>query len=145
ALLPRMPAELAVVVASTDAALAVPRSALLGDFGNEFVFVEQDPEQGLFKRVPIVRGLEDDRLVEIVEGILPGDRVVTVGNYSLQFLPPYTEPAHGGGDTHHETGAEASHESAPTRRLALLAVAAILVAGAAAVVLVRRRAARRGA
>jgi len=90
-LLPKMPAELAVVVAGADAALVIPRSALLGDFGDQFVFVEEDPAKGLFKRVTVARGLDDDQFVEIVEGLVPGDRVVTVGNYSLQFLPPYEE------------------------------------------------------
>lgn len=91
-LLPGMPAVLAVVVETSDAALTIPRSALLGDFGNQFVFVEQDSERGLFQRVVVERGLEDDQFVEIVEGLLPGDRVVVVGNYPMQFLPPFVEP-----------------------------------------------------
>jgi len=142
-LLPRMPAELAVVVASADAALAVPRSALLGEFGNEFVFVEHDPGQGLFKRVPVVRGVDDDQFVEIVEGVLPGDRVVTVGNYSLQFLPPYEESAHRDESTARDAGAPAPQEhSALNGRLALLAGVALIVAGIVAVALVRSRAQR---
>lgn len=142
-LLLRMPAELAVVVASTDAALAIPRSALLGDFGNEFVFVEQDPARGLFKRVPVVRGLDDDRFVEIVEGVLPGDRVVTVGNYSLQFLPPYAEPAHGAEAASHDEPGSGDPESSGARlRLWLIAAVAFIATGVAAVALMRRRAAR---
>jgi multidrug efflux pump subunit AcrA (membrane-fusion protein) len=93
-LLPRMRAELSVVVERSDAALAIPRSAVLGDFGNEFVFVEQDAERGTFQRTPIVRGIADDQFVEAIEGLLPGDRVVTVGNYSLQFLPPMQAEPH---------------------------------------------------
>ena len=139
-LLPRMPAELAVVVASTDAALSIPRSALLGDFGNEFVFVEQDPEQGLFKRTAVVRGLDDDQFVEIVEGLLPGDRVVTVGNYSLQFLPPYEEPAQSDSSTSHdEPGSLTPERSGVSWRVALIGGAALIAAGVAAVALVRRR------
>ena len=135
-----MPAELAVVVASTDAALAIPRSALLGEFGNEFVFVEQDPEQGLFKRVPVVRGLDDDQFVEIVEGLLPGDRVVTIGNYSLQFLPPYEEPGHGDPSTPHADGASRLPEpSGLNGRLPWLAGVVLIVAGIAAGARVRRR------
>ena len=142
-LLPRMPAELAVVVASSDAALAIPRSALLGDFGNEFVFVEQDPEQGLFKRVPVVRGLDDDQQAEIVEGLLPGDRVVTVGNYSLQFLPPYEERAESDASTSHDE--PVSHPVAPSSvswRLVLLGAAALIACSIATVALLRRRAPR---
>ena len=140
-LLPRMPAELAVVVTSTDAALAIPRSALLGDFGNEFVFVEQDPKQGLFKRVPIVRGLGDDRFVEIVEGVLPGDRVVTIGNYSLQFLPPYQEPVHSGDAAAHDEAASEA-PSGVSARLLWIAAAVLVATGVAVIALLRRRAIR---
>lgn len=141
-LLPGMPAELAVVVASTDAALAVPQSALLGDFGSEFVFVERDPAPGIFARVPVVRGLADDRFVEIVEGVLPGDHVVTVGNYSLQFLPPYEDSGQ------HVEGAAAHGKSLPVSspddnrvRFWPFAAGALVIAIAAAVALLRRRAA----
>ncbi len=139
-LLPRMPAELTVVVASSGAALSTPRSALLGDFGNEFVFIEQDPERGLFKRMSVVRGLDDDQFVEIVEGLLPGDRVVSVGNYSLQFLSPYEEPAQSDASTvHDEPGSLAPEHSGVSWRIALIGGAALIAAGVAAVALVRRR------
>ncbi len=142
-LLPRMPAELAVAVASVDAALSIPISALLGEFGDEFVFVEQDPKQGLFKRVPVVRGLDDDQSVEIVEGLLPGDRVVTIGNYSLQFLPPYEEPEHSDASmSHDEQASDARGLLLPSWRLALPGGAALLAAGVAAVAVLRRRALR---
>ncbi len=139
-LLPRMPADLTVVVGSTDAALAIPRNALLGDFGNQVVFVEEDPELGLFKRVPVVRGIDDDQLVEIIEGLLPGDRVVTVGNYSLQFLPPYEESAHAEAVAPHDATSSPNH-SVASRRFALIAGAAlILVAAGVGAALLRRRA-----
>lgn len=139
-LLPRMPAELAVVVASADAALVIPRSALLGEFGNEFVFVDEDPEHGLFKRVPVVRGLDDDQLVEIMEGLLPGDRVVTVGNYSLQFLPPYEETAHGEESGAHDGGSsEVPEPSGLDGQFVVLAGSALILAAIAGVALFRRR------
>lgn len=142
-LLPRMPAELAVVVASSDAALAIPRSALLGEFGNEFVFVDEDPERGLFKRVSVVRGLDDDQFVEIVEGLLPGDRVVTVGNYSLQFLPAFEETAHGEEGGAQERGASKVPEpSGLNGRVAVLAGGVMILAGLAAIALFRLRALR---
>jgi len=142
-LLPRMPAELAVVVASTDAALAVPQSALLGEFGNEFVFVEKDPEQGIFERVPIVRGLADDRFVEIVDGVLPGDRVVTVGNYSLQFLPPFETGSHGENATAHAESPASSRSPGTRVRYWPFAAGGLAIAIIAAVVRARRRTAPR--
>ena len=85
---PNMRAVLAVVTERADTALVVPRSALLGDFGALFVFAADDADPTRFERRLVVTGLADDRSVEIIEGVLPGERVVTEGNYSLQFLPP---------------------------------------------------------
>ena len=143
-LLPRMPAELAVVVARSDAALAIPQSALLGDFGNQFVFIEKDPEAGTFERVPVVRGLADDRFVEIVDGVLPGDRVVTVGNYSLQFLPAFEEEEDAASEQSLAEGSEpAGAPGAWQRRFWPFALAGLALAAAALVALRRRRAASR--
>ncbi len=36
-------------------------------------------------------GVSNDRFVEVVEGLYPGERVVTEGNYSLQYLTPIAE------------------------------------------------------
>jgi hypothetical protein len=94
ALRPNMRAVLSVVAERADAALAVPRGAILGDFGAYFVFVERDGEPTLFERRPVVTGLSDDRWVEILDGVLPGERVASAGNYSLQFLPPAPSEAH---------------------------------------------------
>lgn len=145
-LLPRMPAELSVVVATSDAALAIPRSALLGDFGNQFVFVEQDADRGLFQRVVVARGLEDDQFVEILEGLLPGDRVVSVGNYPMQFLPPFEEPA-----KDEEPAPESSMDSlardAPqsVSRLVPTGVALLIGMGIAVLAVRRLRRSRNGA
>lgn len=83
-LLPGMRAQLAFVTAESAAAVVVPRSALLGENGDFFLFREVAPLA--FERVPVVVGLRDERSVEIIEGVLPGDRVVTRGNYQLQYL-----------------------------------------------------------
>lgn len=64
--------------------VAVPRRAILGNLGARFVFVEND--EGLFEKREVATGLGSGNLVEIVEGVLPGERVVTVGNYQLQYL-----------------------------------------------------------
>ena len=85
---PGMRAELAIVTNASDAALAVPRSAVLGDFGALFVFREQEDDPTRFERVAVVTGATDAGWIEVIEGLLPGDRVVTSGNYSLQFLSP---------------------------------------------------------
>lgn len=83
-LLPGMRARLTFVVEASEAAVVVPRAAVIGDAGDLFVFRQIAPTE--FERTPVVVGLRDDRHVEIIEGVLPGDRVVTRGNYQLQYV-----------------------------------------------------------
>ena len=137
---PGMRAELAIVTGASDAALAVPRSAVLGDFGALFVFREASDDPTRFERVPVVTGASDDRWVEIVEGLLPGDRVATQGNYSLQFLPPAAE-AHRDDEAPHAEPAVPG----PERRSVLIPVgiAAVALAVTCALVVLATRA-RRG-
>jgi multidrug efflux pump subunit AcrA (membrane-fusion protein) len=66
----------------TGDAIAVPRKAVLGSGGDMFVFVA---EGNTYTRTPVVTGVENDRWIEIIEGLAPGDMVVTQGNYQLQF------------------------------------------------------------
>jgi membrane fusion protein, heavy metal efflux system len=83
-LLPGMRAQLAFVTAALDDAVVVPREAVVGEAGDWFVFREVEPL--VYERTPVVTGLRDDRYIEIIEGVLPGDRVVTRGSYQLQFV-----------------------------------------------------------
>lgn len=69
--------------------ITVPRTAVLGTGGERFVFVEEGTD---YIRTPVVTGIENDKWIEIVEGLAPGDVVVTRGNYQLQFAKP-AEPA----------------------------------------------------
>ena len=87
-LLPNMRATLNIVTAEADSVIAAPLSAVLGEAGNLFVFVQSDKDPHTYTRTPVVVGQRDDRYVEIVEGVLPGANVVTVGNYQLQYVPP---------------------------------------------------------
>jgi hypothetical protein len=36
----------------------------------------------------VATGIENDKWIEIIEGVTPGDSVVTQGNYQLQFAKP---------------------------------------------------------
>jgi len=85
-LLPGMRAELAFVTAQTEDAVVVPRSAVLGEWGDLFVFRQVMTAPFAYERTPVVVGLREPGHVEIIEGVLPGDRVVTRGNYPLQFV-----------------------------------------------------------
>lgn len=84
-LLANMQATLSVEVGSASTALVVPQRAILGDMGNYFVYVREEDH---FYRRDIVLGQKFGPLREIIEGVLPDEQVVTVGNYQLQFVTP---------------------------------------------------------
>lgn len=83
---PNYRGQLSIRIEEPRLAVAVPRRAVLGSLGNLFVFVES--EEGVFEKRKVVVGVRDQDWIEIIEGILPGERVVTVGNYQLQYVTP---------------------------------------------------------
>jgi cobalt-zinc-cadmium efflux system membrane fusion protein len=85
-LLPGMRAQLSFVVGQIEDAVVVPRSAVLGEAGDLFVYRQIMTAPFAYERTPVVVGMRDDRTIEIIEGVLPGDRVVTRGNYQLQYV-----------------------------------------------------------
>jgi cobalt-zinc-cadmium efflux system membrane fusion protein len=91
---PNFRGHLRIALGETQPVVAVPRRAVLGALGKLFAFVEED---GHYEKREVVTGLRSGALIEIVEGILPGEKVVTVGNYQLQYLG--AESA-GGADEH---------------------------------------------
>ena len=98
---PNMRADARVVIGGATDALAVPIQAVLGDAGTYFVYVDRGD---IYERAPVVLGQRDDRYVEIVDGLVPGDRVVTQGNYQLQFA--VSAPPAGPSATGTPTGAK---------------------------------------
>ena len=75
-------ARLALVVRRPAAALAVPPAAVVAEGMRSFVFV-QDPD-GAFRRQEVRPGRADDRRVEIVQGLQPGQPVAVRGTAGLQ-------------------------------------------------------------
>ncbi|MBI4879855.1 MAG: efflux RND transporter periplasmic adaptor subunit [Planctomycetes bacterium] len=105
--------ELAVVLRQTDSAVVVPRSAVLADGPQHYVFV-QDGEY--FKLKDIATGTSDDRVVEVRMGLTPGDVVIVQGAFAVSQLrgiaggttpSPAAAPA--------QTAAEPSSPSGGTR------------------------------
>lgn len=90
---PEMFAQLALVVGESEEVLAVPRQAVIGDAAEKFVFIK-DGDRYLKQNVGI--GKEDDRYVEIVDGLYPGDLVVTRGHIELwtESLKPQLKTRH---------------------------------------------------
>ena len=108
---PGMRAEFSIVVGRREGVVAVPRAALQGEPANRFLYVADDGIANAFVKVPVVVGAMNERSVEITQGLLPGDKVVTAGAYSLAFagkgsvsLKEALDAAHG--HEHNQDGSE---------------------------------------
>lgn len=77
---PNLFAEMDAVVGGSKEVLAIPAEAIITTEGASFVFVE---EKGGYRRADIVLGAKDDRFAEVKSGLLPGDRVVTLGKQQV--------------------------------------------------------------
>jgi RND family efflux transporter MFP subunit len=72
-----------VTIAVRQAALTVPRSAIVYDANEQpLVFVEED---GTYESRPVRLGLTQDSWVEVLSGLEPGQPVVTRGAYELFY------------------------------------------------------------
>lgn len=115
---PGMRAEFSIVLAKRTNIVSVPRSALQGDPASRFVYVKDFDLPNAFIKTPVVIGQSNDRLVEIISGLLPADEVVTQGAYSLAFagsgslsLKDALDAAHG-----HEHNADGSELTADQKK-----------------------------
>jgi len=118
---PGMLAEFHFVTRSRRGVLAVPRSAVLGEGAQRFVFRTDDDLKQAFVKAPVVVGAANDQWVEIREGLFSGDTVVTRGGYSLSFVGKGTislkeamDAAHG--HPHNEDGSEMTSEQQAAAR-----------------------------
>lgn len=66
----------AVLLGTSSDVLTVPKPAVMAEAGEKFVFVRTGDT---FNRVDIQTGAEDDRYVEVKDGLVPDDEVVTQG------------------------------------------------------------------
>ena len=64
-------------------AVAVPRSALVEEMGNMFVFVQNNPVS--FEKRSVTVGATDGRYVQLLGGVAPGERVVSKGGVLLKL------------------------------------------------------------
>jgi len=98
---PGMRAEFSIVTASRENVPVVPKAALQGEGGNRFVFVKDFELPNAFVKAAVVIGESNDKYVEVVGGLLPGDEVVSEGAYALSFA--------GGGTTSLKEALDAAH------------------------------------
>lgn len=85
-LLPGMRAEFQIITSRREGVFAVPEEALQGDPANRVVYVKDFELDHAYVRCPVVVGKKSGGWVEIIQGVFPGDEVVTRGAYSLGFV-----------------------------------------------------------
>lgn len=113
---PGMRAELNIIVSSREDVMAVPEEAIQGDPSSRVVYVKDFELENAFVKAPVVLGASSGGWVEVVEGLFPGDEVVTRGSYALGFvgsgsgisLKEALDAAHG--HEHNEDGSELTPE-----------------------------------
>jgi membrane fusion protein, heavy metal efflux system len=113
---PGMNAECSIIMQKRADVLSVPREAIQGTPSNRHVYVKHVIIPDAFDRVNVQTGLVSKDRIEIIDGLLPGDEVVTKGAYSLGFagngggpsLKEAMDAAHG--HEHNEDGSEKSLE-----------------------------------
>lgn len=112
---PGMRAEFSIVIGKREGIMSIPREAVQGDPSNRFVYIKDYELKHAFMKVPVGVGAQNDRFVEILRGLNPGDEVVTKGAYSLAFagkgsvsLKEALDAAHG--HPHNEDGTEMTKE-----------------------------------
>lgn len=120
ALRPGMRAEFSLIIAERENVMSIPRQALGGDVSGRYVFIKDYEIKHAFVKTPVRLGAQNEQFVEVLEGLLPGDEVVTRGAYPLAFsgkgsvsLKEALDAAHG--HPHNEDGSEMSKEQAAAR------------------------------
>ncbi len=81
-LLANMQVVLSIEVTEPADILTVPVKAILGESGEQFVFVKSG---NAFERRSVKLGAKFGAEREVLEGVFPDEDIVTVGNYQLQF------------------------------------------------------------
>jgi multidrug efflux pump subunit AcrA (membrane-fusion protein) len=109
---PSMNAECSIIMEKRENVVSVPRQAIHGGPANRHVYVKHMTLPNAFDRVNVLTGMSSNERVEIVDGLFPGDEVVTTGSYSLGYagsgggpsLKEAMDAAHG--HEHNEDGSE---------------------------------------
>jgi multidrug efflux pump subunit AcrA (membrane-fusion protein) len=111
-----MNAECTIIMEKREGVLSVPREAIQGSPSSRHVYVKHMTIPNAFDRVNVTTGITSGDRVEIIDGLFPGDEVVTRGSYSLGFagggsgvsLKEAMDAAHG--HDHNEDGSEMTPE-----------------------------------
>jgi cobalt-zinc-cadmium efflux system membrane fusion protein len=79
---PGMFCEIRMGIGAEEEALVIPKVALLSDEGFDFVFTHW--REDFYVRRPVKKGREFPDRVEILDGLGPGDTIVTDGAFLLK-------------------------------------------------------------
>jgi cobalt-zinc-cadmium efflux system membrane fusion protein len=83
-----------LLTAVTNVVPVVPESALVDDGGRPVIFIQQAGET--FLRRPVKLGVREGGVVQALEGVSPGERVVTRGAHLIRLSTMSSQvPAHG--------------------------------------------------
>lgn len=90
--------DLAVVLGTNESAVVAPAGAIVKEGPLQYVFVKEGKgENTVFRKRDVATGVRDDRIVEIKQGLVPGDEIVVSGAFSVSqlrgFVPGAPEPA----------------------------------------------------
>lgn len=115
---PGMRTEFNILSSLRENVLSVPKEALQGNPANRHVYVKHTTIPNAFERANVQVGEASGDKVEILDGLFPGDEVVTRGSYSLGFagggggmsLKEALDAAHG--HKHNDDGSEMTPEQA---------------------------------
>jgi len=105
--------DLAVVLSQNDAAVVVPSAAVVTDGPLQYVFVKEGTDKSaVFVKRDVALGVRDDRVIEVRDGLVPGDVIAVGGAFSLSQLRGFSEPATGGSteDTPVRPGGTPAHD-----------------------------------
>lgn len=77
--------DVTLVVEALERAKSIPVSAVLAEGADRYVYKLKD---GAFVRTEVVLGARDDRLVQVLEGLYDGERVIATGADLVRDTPP---------------------------------------------------------
>ncbi len=81
---PGMFGQMNLIIRKNEAAVAVPRAAVLSNGEDQFVFIEND--ESVYELKYITRGTSNENFVEVSDAVLPGDKVIVAGHHQLAAL-----------------------------------------------------------
>ena len=85
---------LRLLLEETAASAVIPVSAVIDDAGRPIVFVQTSGES--FERRPVTLGVRQAEVVQVLEGLKPGERIVSKGAHLVRLASLSTQvPAHG--------------------------------------------------